>query len=57
MVASHLAPDIHDFNYVYDILQALEKQLAPTDRIRHLQLAQEYSALKKAPSKLQNTER
>jgi hypothetical protein len=56
-VAAHLAPLMDGLSTVYDILQALKKRLALTDRTRRLQLAQEYNALKTAPSKAQSTER
>jgi hypothetical protein len=57
IVAAHLAPLMDGLSTVYDILQALKKRLALTDRTRRLQLTQEYNALKTAPGKAQGTER
>jgi hypothetical protein len=54
-LALTLRPYIRDMNSPYNILQALKKRLALTDRARRLQLVQEYNALKKAP-RAQGTE-
>jgi hypothetical protein len=54
-LALTLRPYIRGVDSPHDILQALKKRLAPTDRARRLQLAQAYHALKKAP-RAQGTE-
>jgi hypothetical protein len=38
-LAAHLAPLMYGLSTLYDILQALKKRLALTDRTRRLQLA------------------
>jgi hypothetical protein len=48
-LALTLRPYIRGVDFRCNILQALKKRLAPTDRARRLQLAQAYNALKKAP--------
>jgi hypothetical protein len=48
-LALTLRPYIRGVDFRCNILQALKKRLAPTDRARCLQLAQAYNALKKAP--------
>jgi hypothetical protein len=48
-VARGLRTYMYGLDTPFEILKALKKRLAPTDRARRLELAREYQALKKAP--------
>ncbi|KAF7511614.1 hypothetical protein GJ744_003777 [Endocarpon pusillum] len=48
-VGCSLRTHMQALSTLYDILKALKKRLAPTDRVRRLELARKYHALKKAP--------
>jgi hypothetical protein len=54
--ARNLRPYIRGLDTPYDILKALKKRLAPTDRVRRLELVKEYNSLKKL-SRIQNIEK
>lgn len=48
-IARGLKTYIRGLNTPYEMLKALKKRLAPTDRAKRLELARAYQALKKAP--------